>query len=244
MQYIKRDGCLKIRLSALILVSLIQVAANAEAASAVSYASVERLFLRGDYATAAKKAKEFIESSSASRREKEEAGHIRGLSLLKAGQYKDARDAFRQFLSKYPKSRRTFDIETGIGDTYLLEGDIDKAVKIYQDILARYSNDKNIVIVHSRLGDCYKRASSDDRVAVIKEDAYFSVQVGSFKKRRNAEKYAAKLSQEGFESFVEVPTGSGDGLYRVRVGKFRSRIEAQGLESKLKKRGYSTKIWP
>lgn len=230
---------MKIRLFVLILVLVIQIGANAEGAGAVSYASVEKLFLKGDYARAAKGAEELIESSSASRREKEEAGYIKALSLLKTGRFKDARDSFKQFLSKYPKSKRAFDIEIGIGDTYLLEGDVDKAAKIYQDILARYPNDRNIVIVHHRLGDCHKRIGSNEKTM-----EYFSIQVGSFKNRRNAERYAAKLSGEGFDSFVETPAASGDELYRVKIGRYQSREEARDLESKLKERGYSTKICP
>ena len=231
---------MKIRLSALILALLIQVGANAEGASAVSYASVEKMFLKGDYAGAAKGAGELIESSSASRREKEEAGYIKALSLLKTGRFKDARDSFKQFLSEYPKSKRAFDIEIGIGDTYLLEGDVDKAAKIYQDILNRYPNDKNIIIVHHRLRDCHKQAGSDEKA--MEYFSYFSIQVGSFKNRRNAERYAAKLSGEGFDSFVETPAASGDELYRVKIGRYQSREEARDLESKLKERGYSTKI--
>jgi len=71
---------------------------------------------------------------------------------------------------------------------------------------------------------------------------YFSVQVGGFANKENAQKYALKLYREGHESFVETPAVSGDGIYRVKIGRYKEKKDAQALASKLKRDGYQTKI--
>lgn len=69
-----------------------------------------------------------------------------------------------------------------------------------------------------------------------------SVQVGSFKNKRNADKLARKLSARGYESYVAIPVFSSDKFYRVRVGKFASKDEASGTASRLESDGYRTSI--
>lgn len=70
----------------------------------------------------------------------------------------------------------------------------------------------------------------------------FSVQVGSFKSKRNADKLAQKLMGRGYDSFVELPVGSGDKLYRVKVSRGKSKEEAEIWASRLKRDGYFVKI--
>jgi len=70
----------------------------------------------------------------------------------------------------------------------------------------------------------------------------FSVQVGSFNSRRNADKLVQRLSRQGFEARVEMPAGDKDRLYRVKIGKFASRTEAEATAARLKKMKYGTKI--
>jgi cell division septation protein DedD len=69
-----------------------------------------------------------------------------------------------------------------------------------------------------------------------------SVQVGSFRNRKNAEKLARKLASAGFDSRVEIPVKEHDNIYRVKVGRVSSKAQARELASKLKGAGYSTKI--
>lgn len=73
------------------------------------------------------------------------------------------------------------------------------------------------------------------------KSGYFSVQVGSFKSRSNAQKLASKLSVKGYEARAEMPPAS-DRLYRVKVGRLHSNEEAERLAAKLKREGYPTRI--
>jgi tetratricopeptide (TPR) repeat protein len=67
----------------------------------------------------------------------------------------------------------------------------------------------------------------------------YTVQVGSFKSRENADKMSRKLASEGYTSHTEA---AGDGMLRVKAGKFSTKNEAEDTAQSLRNRGYSTKI--
>jgi cell division protein FtsN len=66
----------------------------------------------------------------------------------------------------------------------------------------------------------------------------YSVQVGAFRQRREAEIKAAALKAKGYASEVDLPQ-SGDQIYLVVVGKFNSRSDAVMMQRKLQKDGFS-----
>jgi cell division septation protein DedD len=70
----------------------------------------------------------------------------------------------------------------------------------------------------------------------------FSVQVGSFKSRANAERLAKKLAASGYDARVEIPVGRSEKLYRVKVGPVSAAAEADAIAARLRQAGYSTKI--
>jgi len=69
----------------------------------------------------------------------------------------------------------------------------------------------------------------------------YTVQVGAFKLRREAETKAAALQVAGYEYSIE-PGGAGEPLFMLKVGRFESRAEAVAMQLKLKKDGFSTFI--
>ena len=75
-------------------------------------------------------------------------------------------------------------------------------------------------------------------------DLFFTVQVGAFANKANAQKLADELSDKGFDAYVESFDKGITSLYRVRVGKFSSREEAEAVESRLSEQDYPTKIFP
>ena len=248
-----------------------------------SFSQIEKLFLEGKYEKVIYEADRLISSKYQLR---DDVYYLKGLSELKLNRFNEARQSFQRIISRYAVSKRVFDAYLGVGDAYFLEGNIDGAIKTYNEILNRFPNDKNIGIVYNRLGGCYKRIGSSDKARYYLDKAkqisplsfetktsqniteerqismtssqdpqfvptkiprnesrgYASVQVGSFKNRKNAEKLAMKLSREGYRAYVELPVGSGDRLYRVKVGRLNSKEEAESLASNLKSHGYGTKI--
>ncbi len=255
-------------ISCLVSIALILCCALSYAESEKpTLAKVERLFLREHYDRVIQEADKLIDSRA---HRLDEIYYLKALSQLKLKKFGDARDSFSAVVSKFQKSRRMVDSYIGIGDSYFLEGDIKLAINAYQDVLVKYPDDKNISIVYYKMGNCYKEIGSNDKaeeylnkakslsplsfeakmtldsgirkVPRTEVNEYFSVQIGSFKNRRNAENLTSKLAKNGYESFMELPVGSGDKLYRVKVGRLKSAQEAEILESRLRNLGYQTKI--
>jgi tetratricopeptide (TPR) repeat protein len=247
--------------------------ASSEMESA-SPARAERLFLEGKYDRAIHEADLLIDSR-ASRRD--ELYYLKGLSELKSNKFKDARESFSSIISRYPGSKRVCDAHVAIGDSYFLEGNMDVALKNYQEAADKFSGDKNITVIYYKIGSVYKRKGASDKAAYyfdkVKAGAplsfearmisssghdkgpseapvrtgsggsgIYSVQVGSFKNSRNAERMVKELANSGYESYIEPPSVSGGNLYRVKAGKCGSKEDAESLAAKLRKAGYSIKI--
>lgn len=58
----------------------------------------------------------------------------------------------------------------------------------------------------------------------------FSVQIGAFKNKKDAEELMKRLISEGYEPSIS----SEDGIHRVRTGSFSSKEEAETLAIKIK----------
>lgn len=258
------------------------------AAPRISYDRLEQFFMQGQFAAAVSEADALLKAGYG---RKEDLYYLKGLSELKLSKFADARASFGWITAKYPRSEKAFDAYLGIGDSYMLAGQLNDAVGIYVGMLDNFRSDKNLPIVHSRLASCYKSlgvrdkseyyaamarqaaplgfeakpaaAAAPARSAVTKPPApvssiqpreqaeadvimatgaSFSVQIGSFKNRRNAENLARRFASAGFESRIEIPVTQGNKFYRVKVGRVSTRAEAEALAARLRASGCNTKI--
>lgn len=66
----------------------------------------------------------------------------------------------------------------------------------------------------------------------------YTVQVGAFKEKKNADGVAAQLKVKGFAAMVK----QSGGLYCVQAGAFSSKANAQRLREQLKAKGYAAII--
>ena len=69
----------------------------------------------------------------------------------------------------------------------------------------------------------------------------YTVQVGAFRQRQQAEVKAKLLRSKGFDCGIEVPQSS-EALYLLKVGRFKSRADAVAMQLRLKKSGFSSFI--
>ena len=243
-------------------------------ASEARASNVGKLFLDGDYSRAILEADRVI-ASNASRSEREDAYYLKALSLLKQRDYRDARKGFTAVLSDFPRGSHAFDAEVGIGDTYYLEGDYANAIKSYDGAISAFSSNKNSSIVYYRLGQSYNQRGDAakarqyfDKVrsaaplgfeartippiseqesdnSCVASKGYYSVQLGAFRAKGNAENLLNKLSARGYgELHIEQEASSDMTLYKVRAGRYPSRQKAEEVAAKLKDDGYKTKICP
>jgi len=202
--------------------------------------TAEKLFLEGRYEKTIEETGRLIDARC---RRRDEVYYLKALSELKAKRFKDARESFEYILSRYQRSARTFEAHLGIADSYFLEGNIDQALRIYNDILNKFPADKNISLARQRIENCSKRPDfKPPEIPRGESSQFISVQVGCFKNKKNAERLTQKLSRAGYDSYIETPTGAGERLYRVKVGRMKSDGEARELSTRLNGDGYKTKI--
>jgi len=117
-------------------------------------AHVEKLFMEEKYDKAAEEASGLIESKA---RQRDELYYLKGLSEMKMSRFDDARQSFGDLMSKYPNSRRAFDANVGIGDTYYLQNNPYAAISIYNDALKKFPGDSNVKIVYDRIDQCHRK---------------------------------------------------------------------------------------
>lgn len=70
----------------------------------------------------------------------------------------------------------------------------------------------------------------------------YTVQVGAFRKREDAESRAKTLEAKGYQYLIDPPVEPERPLYLLKVGKYNSRAEAVAVALRLKKDGFSTFI--
>jgi len=70
----------------------------------------------------------------------------------------------------------------------------------------------------------------------------WSVQLGSFESRENAERLVRELKRKGFTARVAAGEGRGREWYRVRAGPARDRAAAQSLARRLKAAGHAGSV--
>ncbi|MEW6009591.1 MAG: SPOR domain-containing protein [Candidatus Omnitrophota bacterium] len=224
-------------------------------------------YLRGDY----KASIQTLEKILAQEVDKESSVrvyYLLGLSYLKEANYLRAGDCFDIIVKEYKNSNLAQHALIKLIDIDLLKGDCKKAKEDCQNFLNRYpySDNGSIIILRqyqaylecgdvkeaqvalSKLRTLYPnspqiKALSEKNEVEAKD--YFSVQVGYFKERKNAQNLSALLKEKGFDSFMEESKAEDNELYfRVKVGKFKSKDEAVLIEKQLRQEGYPTKIYP
>ncbi len=151
-------------------------------------------------------------------------------------------------------------------DSYYLEGNFDEAFARYRKFLLDYTASNSASVANFRLGVCARKKGRWDEAnyyfqkvqagyplsieakqaieLLSQAEAYFSVQIGSFRNEDNAAALVADLKNKGYDVYIISPKEKGDNFYRVRVGRFSTKSEAQFTEDKLKKEGFPTKILP
>jgi len=214
---------------------------------ASSFARAEKLFLEGRYDSAIFETEALIEARSSQR---DEIYYLKGLSELKLKRFKDTRQSFDYIRERYPSSKRVFDAYLGTGDAYLLEGDAGKALGVYNEMTNRFSGDRNIAVVYSRLGDCYTRLGLREKAEEYFDKAKkaspssFEVKVGPTAENvpvfsRPAQPAAMSGPKPKTEEMPRLESGEP---ISVQVGCFKYKRNAEKLSQRLVKAGYDSYV--
>jgi tetratricopeptide (TPR) repeat protein len=222
-------------------------------------------FLKGDYKSAILEGEKVL-AGATSTSGLDELYYILGLSYLKDGNFLRASDIFEIILKEFKNSTFFEEARLGLGDTYFLRGDYDQAQGLYKELLDANPRTKLRAQAYYRLSQIgFKKGDTQQAKEYLDKlktdfplnlettlnrdlyslsDIYYTVQVGAFSNRINAQNLSQKLIQKGYSAYVEEINAPDKTVYRVRVGKLRLRQEAQELENKLTQEGYPTKICP
>ncbi|MGA2775536.1 MAG: SPOR domain-containing protein [Candidatus Omnitrophota bacterium] len=227
-------------------------------------------FLEGDYHCAIIEGEKAL-GNNIDKQHSDELYYFLGLSYLKEGNYLRASDIFAIVINEFKQSPFKDDSALGLGDTYFLQGDWDKAGNYYSDLLKNNPHIKLKAQLYFRLskiafkkGDTASGKAYADKLALefplspealVNNDiflqaakttgVFYSVQVGSFSSSANAGNLSSILNKKGYSAFVEEgPSKGNDKIYRVKVGKFSKRQEAIIINDKLIQEGYPTRITP
>ena len=194
----------------------------------------------------------------------EEGHYLMGLSFLNLKSFDEARKNLTFALDNYPKSNIKEDILLSIADSYYLEERYPMAEEYYTRLLRTYPQSDYASISYLRLGisqrgqgkwqeakSSFYRVVNDYSLSFETEEARsylekkapsFSVQVGAFSKRENAERLSGNLEKKGYSVFVEKSYEKDKLIYRVKVGRFDTKNGVENEAMKLKKEGFSVKI--
>ena len=198
-----------------------------------SITGAENLILQDRYAQAAKECKKLIAQRNPVST-KARAEYLWGICLLKQAKYSQAREKFSQLLRRYPSSAVSDDASLAMAHSYFLAGDYSQASSKYQRFLRDHAHSELDTIARAQLKLCRNGSSLGN--------SYFTVQVGCFAGKKNAQGLRDELIDRGYQAYIlEL---EGEGLFRVRVGKYETRSKAEFLENRLKAKGYPTKVCP
>lgn len=208
----------------------------------VFYLSGLSCLKNGDYANAAKLFNKVIKDFRRSEYIDEARIGLADSMYLK-GDITGARKKYEQFLVARPSSG----LKAGVYyRLYLLEKKARRAAEArsYKDKLKsdfprsfEASMDKDIFPVVSVADE--NRPVVNSRNASL---AGYSIQVGAFSKRVNAERLSQRLSLQGYSPYIEDLLSGGRRIYKVRVGPVGRFPDARALQRRLTADGYPTRL--
>jgi len=230
-----------------------------------AFEEVQRLYLAADIHGTLSRGNAFLDRYHRSRYT-DDVLHLLALTYLSQGKPSHARHALHKIKLNYPRSDLNDQVDLALGDTYARLGVRKKAIRIWSRALTEYPRTPYGALYHERLATAYQREgqfnlarrhfetlvnsypnsleSHKAHKVLSENELYFTIQVGSFSKRQNADKLLGGLRERGMQPYLSQRANGSRTYYRVRVGRFDSRKEAELLASRLRKKGYLTKIYP
>jgi len=221
-------------------------------------------FLKGDYNACIDEGEKVLVDAYHSKNA-DELYYLLATSYLKSGNLLRASDVFEILIKEFKGSKLRDDAFLGLGDVYLLEGDLANAEANYREVPRNNPSTKLISLVDLKLAqvllkqgkwseakDYLNKLNNDfpqsleQRLAknFWTDDFYFTIQVGSFSTEKNASALSNKLIEKGYTAFIQESKSQDKTVYRVRVGKLNTRQEAEELEKTLAAQGFPARIFP
>jgi TolA-binding protein len=206
-------------------------------------------YIKGDYDKA-------IDACRALSDEKilgEEARYIMGLSFLKLGDYEEARKNFLFISDNYPGSAIKPEIILGIAE-------------YYKKVIGDFSGNGYSSIAYLKLGESQRKQGkwneAQESFSIVvrdypfsleaetakeylqKEEPFYTIQIGVFSKKENAQRLAKILKEKRYDASLEKSYKKDRLVYKVNIGHFNTKEQAEEEASQLRKEGFSAIVYP
>ncbi|MCM8783303.1 MAG: tetratricopeptide repeat protein [Candidatus Omnitrophica bacterium] len=192
--------------------------------------------------------------------------YLLGMSYLQIGDSILARNNFNFLLEKYAQSEWRDYAKLALGDSFFIEHDFTKAAEFYQNFIEKNKKSPLLSLAYFKLAETkrkqglweeakklYEKIKSVfphsleaklSRDIISNNEFFFTLQVGSFLNKENANKLVEELNAQDFPAYLSGIAKSGQVYYRVRVGKFLNRSECENTRKRLIKAGYTPYLYP
>lgn len=138
--------------------------------------------------------------------------------------YQNAIITLTELLRKYPDTNLHDEIMFWLGVSYMSSGKEEEGVSILKDLRKTYPkslwSERALTIIPSK-------------DAPDKTKEYYTVQVGSYRNKNNADNYASEIRAKGYSVQIVEALVKGNTYFRVWVGKFTTIEQAKTFSKEL-----------
>lgn len=162
--------------------------------------------------------------------------------------YEHAADTYRSLIKSMPDSRRVPSAYLLLAKSLQSLGNMEEAKGFYRKVIESYS--QSIVAQQAQQylsslsapppkspppESAKGKPAASETAGEKHTSSYFSIQVGAFSSRRNAESLARRLRKRGYSVDIIPPVSGKSRLYRVWVGRYKTRSGALETSKRLGK---------
>ena len=227
------------------------------------FAQVARSFLEGEYSKALRFSWQLRQEFPSSPYAKK-AKYLSALSYLKTEHLNQAKQIFRDLREERGGGKERYYL--GEANLYYLTEDWERCISTLEQMLSKFPSSSLKAAAYFRLGRCKQKKgvwegakyyftkllqqfpssleAKEAEKILEKGEFYFTLQIGAFKKKENAQKMKYYLKEKGYPAYISIFEKDGRELYRLRVGKFNLRKEAEAVRRRLEAEGYKVEIYP
>ena len=142
--------------------------------------------------------------------------------------YQNAIITLTELLRKYPDTNLHDEIMFWLGVSYMSSGKEEEGISILKDLRKTYPkslwSERALTII-----------PSED--TPNKTEEYYTVQVGSYRNKNNADNYANEIRTKGYDVQIVEAVVKSNTYYRVWVGKFSTMAQAKTFSKELESAG-------
>jgi tetratricopeptide (TPR) repeat protein len=233
--------------------------------SKVLFEKIQEAYLMASYEEVVRLGDQYLDRYKGVRNA-DQVFHTVALAHLELKSYSKARQRLFSLRSLFPRSPMGDQVGISLGQSFFLEGRVDEAVQVWQNSLAAFPESQYRVIYLERLAHGFEKQGRFDEARAYLEriatdypkgfyareaqerlergDLFFTVQVGSFSDKKNAQILVNELKDFGMASHLSISKSGLRTFHRVRIGQYDTKREAEQVASRLRKKGYLTKIYP